>query len=93
MFIIPLTGKISWRNPPIVTIAIILINCLVWFVFQAGDTDKQYEASEFYFTSGLVNIEISHYLAYRDGRLQEPIEVMTDDQFDEETLVQNYLAM
>jgi len=93
MFIIPLTGKISVRNPPIVTIAIVLINCLVWFVLQAGDTDKQIEASELYFTSGLVNIEISHYLAYRDGRLQEPVEVMTDDQFDEETLVQNYLAM
>jgi len=93
MFIIPLTGKMSVRNPPIVTIAIILINCLVWFVLQAGDTDKQYDASEFYFTSGLVNIEISHYLAYRDGRLQDPVEVMTDDQFDEETLVQNYLAM
>jgi membrane associated rhomboid family serine protease len=93
MLIIPLTGKISWRNPPIVTIVIILINCLVWFVLQAGDTDKQLKASEFYFTSSLVNIEISHYIAYRDGRLQEPVEVMTDDQFDEETLVRNYLAM
>jgi membrane associated rhomboid family serine protease len=93
MLIIPLTGKISWRNPPIVTIVIILINCLVWFVLQAGDTDKQLKASEFYFTSSLVNIEISHYIAYRDGRLQEQVEVMTDDQFDEETLVRNYLAM
>jgi len=93
MFIIPLTGKISVRNPPIVTIAIVVINCLVWFVLQAGDADKQYKASEFYFTSGLVNIEISHYLAYRDDRLREPVEILTDDQFDEETLVQNYLAM
>ena len=93
MFIIPLTGKMSWRNPPIVTIAVILINCLVWFVLQAGDTDKQYEVSEFYFTSGLANIEISHYIAYRDGRLQEPVESLAEKQLDEETLVQNYLAM
>ena len=93
MFIIPLTGKISWRNPPIVTIAIILINCLVWFVFQAGDTDQQYEVSEYYFTSGLANIEISHYIAYRDGRLDEPVELLTDDQLDEQTMVQHYLAM
>ncbi len=93
MFIIPLTGKISWRNPPIVTIVIVLINCLVWFVLQAGDTDKQYEVSEFYFTSGLANIEISHFIAYRDGRLQEPVEILTDDRFDEETLVRNYLGM
>jgi membrane associated rhomboid family serine protease len=93
MFIIPLTGKISWRNPPIVTIAIILINCLVWFVLQAGDTDQQYEVSEFYFTSGLANIEISHFIAYRDGRLDEPVEFLTDEQLDEQTMVQNYLAM
>jgi membrane associated rhomboid family serine protease len=93
MFIIPLTGKISVRNPPIVTIAIVLINCLVWFGFQAGDLDKQYEISEFYFSSGLATIEISYYIAYRDGRLHEPVEVVTGDQFDEETLVRNYMAM
>jgi len=93
MLIVPLTGKISWRNPPIVTIAIVLANCLVWFVLQAGDTQKQYEVSRFYFTSGLANIEISHYIAYRDDRLQETVEILTDDQFDEQTLVQNYLAM
>ena len=93
MFIIPLTGKISWRNPPVVTIAIILINCLVWFVLQAGDSQKQYKASEFYFTSGLANIEISHYLAYRDGRRHEPVALLTENQLDEETLVQHYLSM
>jgi membrane associated rhomboid family serine protease len=30
MLIIPLTKKISWRNPPIITISIILFNCLVY---------------------------------------------------------------
>lgn len=93
MFIIPLTGKISWRNPPIVTIAVILINCVVWFFLQAGDTDKQYQVTEFYFTSGLAYMEISHYIAYRDGRFQEPVQSLTEEQLDEETLLQNYLAM
>jgi membrane associated rhomboid family serine protease len=93
MFIIPLTGKISWRNPPFVTIAIVLINCLVWFALQAGDTDRQYELSEFYFTSGLASIEISHYIAYRDGNFQKPIEPLTPEQFAEDKLVANYLAM
>ena len=93
MLIIPLTGKISLRNPPIVTIAIVLINCLVWFGIQAGDVDKQNEISEFYFNSGLAAIEISYYIAYSEDRLQEQVEVVTGDQFDEETLVQSYLAM
>jgi len=55
--------------------------------------DKQREISKYYFTSGMANIEISYYIAYRDGRLQEPVEIVTEDQFDEETLVHNYLAM
>jgi len=93
MFIIPLTGKTSWRNPPIVTIAVMVINCLVWFFLQAGDTGKQYEVSEFYFTSGLADIEISHYLAYRDGRLQPPVAPLPEEQFDDETMARNYLAM
>ena len=93
MFIIPITGKISWRNPPIVTIAIILINCLVWFAFQAGESDKQHKVSEFYFTCGLANIEIAHYIAYRDGRLQELVEALTVEQLKAESTVQYYLSM
>lgn len=93
MLIIPLTGKISWRNPPIVTIAVILINCLVWFVLQAGDTNKQYEVSKLYFESGLADIEISHYIAYREGRLQESVESLPDKQLEEEVLIRSYLEM
>ena len=68
MFIIPLIGKISWRNPPIVTIGIILLNCLVFFLFQAGESEKQYKVSRYYFESGLANIEVSRYIAYREGQ-------------------------
>lgn len=64
MLIIPLTGKISKKNPPIVTIAIILINCFVFFVLQAGDTKRYGEATAFYFKSGLARIEVSAYLDY-----------------------------
>jgi membrane associated rhomboid family serine protease len=94
MFIIPLTGKLSWRNPPIVTIAVILINCLVWFFFQGGDTKQQYRVSELYFTSGLAEIEISRYIAYREGRLEEiSAGGEVDEQPDQETLVRYYLEM
>ncbi len=93
MFIIPLTGKLSWRNPPFVTIAVILINCLVWFGFLAGDTDKQNKVSEFYFTSGLAEIEISRYIAYRENRHVEFSDASTEEQLDQETLIQFYLEM
>ena len=64
MLIIPLTGRISKRNPPIITIAIILINCFVFFVLQAGDTEQYNHSIEFYFDSGLAKIEVPRYLDY-----------------------------
>jgi len=39
MLIIPLTEKISWRNPPIVTIGIILLNCLAADSFNTENID------------------------------------------------------
>ena len=64
MLIIPLTGKISRQNPPIVTILLILINCLVFFIFQWGDAEKYRKAFEFYVESGLAKMEVTRYRDY-----------------------------
>jgi membrane associated rhomboid family serine protease len=61
---IPLTKKISWRNPPYITIAIILINVFVFFVIQAGDARNENQAHAFYFESGLNQIEFPLYLDF-----------------------------
>ena len=93
MFIIPLIGKISWRNPPFVTIGIILLNCLVFFLFQAGESDKQYEVSRYYFESGLANIEVPRYIAYHEGHFQESDDSLDTQQFDEDTMVRFFQEM
>ena len=93
MFIIPLIGKISWRNPPFVTIGIILLNCLVFFLVQAGESEKQTEVSRYYFESGLANIEVPHYIAYRDGNFQGPDDSLDTPPFDEDTMARSYLEM
>ncbi len=67
MIAIPLTKKISWRNPPIMTIAIILINVLVFFITQGEDDDRYLEAKTFYFESGLDKIEIPLYLDFLEN--------------------------
>ena len=64
MLIIPLTGKISKQNPPIVTILLILINCFVFFIFQWGDDEKSRKAFEFYMESGLAKMEVARYRDY-----------------------------
>lgn len=68
MLIIPIIGKISWRNPPVITILLILVNAAVYFGLQHGDTAAAVSARKYYISSGLADIEIPRYLAYRDGR-------------------------
>ena len=88
MLIIPLTGKISKQNPPIVTIILILINCVVFFFFQWSDEEKYRRAFEFYLESGLAKIEVTRYRDYIiDTRGEESIppslkgDELSDDAF------------
>ena len=80
MLIVPLHGKLSWRTLPIVTILIILINCVIYFA--VGPTDERYysESSKIYFESGLAEMEIDKYIAYREnkGLPLSPVENVTE---------------
>ena len=60
--IVPITGQLSWRHPPVVTIALILINTAVFFGFQSQDRAHLQEAWQYYIASGLVRMELQHYL-------------------------------
>lgn len=64
MFIVPLSGTVSWKNPPVVTIMLIVVNTLVYLLFQTGDDESYMKAMEYYFTSGLARIEVSAYVTH-----------------------------
>ncbi|MEJ2032879.1 MAG: rhomboid family intramembrane serine protease [Deltaproteobacteria bacterium] len=64
MVIIPLTGRMSWRNPPVMTLVFIFINCFVYFSFQLHDSQKYHAAISWYLHSELVEIESARYLQY-----------------------------
>ena len=64
MLIIPLTGKISRRTLPVGTLIIILLNCFVFFIWQSDDNENYHQAKEYYFTSGLVRMEVPRYIKY-----------------------------
>jgi len=81
MLIIPLEGKISWRNPPVITLLLIAINCFVLFVLQSGDSTRYKKAHQYYFDSGLAAIELPRYAAHvaetsakepKTGNLESP---------------------
>ena len=65
MLIIPMTDKLSWRNPPIITISLVLINCIVFFLFQFNQYDQYVEAENYYIESGLMDIEVNKYAEYK----------------------------
>ncbi|MFP3979942.1 MAG: rhomboid family intramembrane serine protease [Desulfobacterales bacterium] len=66
MLFIPMEGKISWRNPPIVTLLLIAVNCLIFFGFQSADNRRSIEAYEYYFESGLAAIELPRYADFTE---------------------------
>ena len=93
MLIIPLTGKISWRNPPAVTICIILINFLVFFFFQSGEKKLFFEAQEYYFESELAEIEVRRYIEYAKQKPEDIPNLKEQKKLDKEILVRYRIKM
>lgn len=57
------------RKPPVITIALIVINCLIYFTFQLNDTEDYSRAQDYHSESGLEAIELNAYMdILRDGR-------------------------
>lgn len=74
MFLVfPLNSKPDWRKPPIFTLLIILINCIVFFGPQTRDDERADRAAAYYLKSELPRIELPLYLeevGQRDGKLE-----------------------
>lgn len=64
MLIVPVSRRPDWRNPPLITLALIFINCLIFFGWQSGDERKIEEAYRFYASSSLPGIELPRYAEY-----------------------------
>ncbi|MFZ7128221.1 MAG: rhomboid family intramembrane serine protease [Desulfobacterales bacterium] len=93
MLIIPITGSLSWRNPPWVTLLLILINAMVFFGFQ-GDDNARYEAAHsFYLESGLAEMEVARYLAEKGTSLPLPEGIDAEGLREEDRLVVRAIQM
>ncbi|MBN1830602.1 MAG: rhomboid family intramembrane serine protease [Deltaproteobacteria bacterium] len=93
MLIIPLTGKISIRNPPLITIAIILVNCFVYFGLQSDDGEVYSRAIHFYFESGLGKIETSKYQAYLKTASGEKDAALTQGELNKDAMMRLWARM
>lgn len=70
MFFIPFFRKVEWSNPPLITILLILANCLIFIIFQSRDDEYTEQAYEFYLQSELPDIEIPLYFDYLNRNQQ-----------------------
>jgi membrane associated rhomboid family serine protease len=64
MLIVPVVEGLKWNRPPPVTVALILLNCLVFFLYQSGDEARAQRAADAYFGSSLPRIELPLYVEH-----------------------------
>ena len=64
MLIVPVSRSPDWRNPPWITLLLILINALIFFGLQSNDQKHLYKAYQHYGQSSLWEIEPPRYLEY-----------------------------
>ena len=71
MFIaIPLENKPSWQSPPWMTVLLIVINCLVFWVWQEGEERGAERAAKTYAHTALPAMEVPEFVKYLDVQSQ-----------------------
>ncbi len=93
MLIIPITGNLSWRNPPWLTLLLILLNTVVFFGIQGEDQARYEEAFGFYMESGLARMEVDRYRAEKGSLPPLPRRVRKQELTEEETLFVRAMQM
>lgn len=93
MLVLPVEKRIDWKRPPIVLIALVLINFIVFAFYQSDDEQHSIDAINAYVDSDLLDIEWRAFNAYaREKKLPYKLEktnqiitwhMATDDQFGE----------
>lgn len=73
MVVLPTEKRFDWRYPPIMLFSIVLLNILVFFLYQANDNNKFEEAMSHYQNSGLLRMEWPAYQNYlkTEGKTDE----------------------
>jgi hypothetical protein len=70
------------------TLLLIIINCLVYFLFQLHDDRSRLTAEQYYLSSGLAEIEVPRYIRYLETEdLLSDKDKSTDDMDADELII------
>lgn len=70
MLILPAEHPLDWKKPPVITLLLILLNVLIYFGYQSGDSEREATAVKTYLDGGLLNRERSLFLETFSARHQ-----------------------
>jgi membrane associated rhomboid family serine protease len=68
MLILPYQTRFTARSLPVVTLALVAFNVLVYLVLQSGDSKAYQRAADYYVSAQLAQIELPRYAAYLERR-------------------------
>ena len=61
---LPLDRKPDWKNPPLITLILVIANVLVFYMWQYNDDQREQTTYEYYAQSELDLIELKAYVEY-----------------------------
>jgi len=70
MLIIPVERQLNWRKPPLMTLAIILANVLIFFIYQSQDAKLLQQGVDQYIDAGFAQLEAPVYKEYLERRIR-----------------------
>lgn len=82
MLIVPVENRPDWKNPPVATLLLILINVLVFFVYQGKDPQRLEQSFRWYVESGLGEREeqsFHHYLSLAEPKVKEAFDAADEE--------------
>ena len=93
MLIVPVEKGLDWARAPVVTLALVILNCLVYGLWQTGDDAKLDETMSWYEQSSLPKIEYPVYISHLHQSLQNQLATDLEDawQAGDKALVYTYL--
>lgn len=83
MLIIPFDRPIDWRRPPVITFALVAVNVLVFLVFQLDDGREMQRVKDYYYESGLAEIELPRYRDWLEAQGEDPFVEHFGDRIDD----------
>lgn len=72
MLIVPVENRPDWKHPPLATLLLIIINVLVFLVYQGRDPQRIEQSYRWYVASGLLEREHQPFLDYMH-RTHQPV--------------------